>query len=973
METRDRRPLRSLGRVACAAILAVVALWQAGCGREFYREWANQDASQSVFEKSRDPRWRLDMFSVDPPALSRYGDPYDPDRPPAPPDDYASEQTSPVSQWPDNRLLVPPEGTAYIDMLEIWQSKRPAPPKPGEHVRLPFQIERDKAAAAAKPGAAPGNGTTKPPTPPAAGTPSPFSPSTGAGATPANGTRNVPGAAPATPPATAPGSATPPAAANSGPNAPAMSPIPVPANGPAIPATTAPASGTTPSAVKPQAAAQGKARDAGVMLSAFQETGLPLPVPQPGRTSSGVQPNQPPPRLATPPIGMDPEPGNRDLAQPINPRPDLSPDQYRASEAVASELAGILVPGAIDFNDAQAAGLPVNSKPYVVTMEQAFTLAMINSRAYQYNLENVYLNALAVTLQRFAFMPQFYAGLAPLQGVALGGGPSPGGGIPSPNPVNQFIYQTAETGQQLSALNLGAVAGAGKVFDSGVRLIGGFASQLIFNFASKNSAPTVKSYLPMSMVLPFLKGGGRAVTLENLTMAERNLLYSIRAFAKFRQEFVVYMLVGGTPVTNLGAATQTPGFSGGGNNDPATGFINCLEDVQIVENNRRNIASYEQFKTVYTELIKGESSGLTQLQLDQVDNSLQQARQSLVGARTTYRSDNDNFKLQMGLPPDTPLILDRRLTKRFREVYNGVDEWQRDPKRDLKDLPLYADSLPKLEDVIIDGRSVLRVYNFNKTGIDTEDTLEDLLVAAERTALEHRLDLMNARAQLYDSWRAIKVAANALQGVFNVALTNQFITPPTTNNPFAFVEQAKQFSLVVNAELPLVRVNERNTFRAALIGYQRQRRSLQSTEDTIKVAIRNDMRNMHSNYLQYEILKRSFILLIRQKDQAFEQIIAPPAGTTASTQGAVQTNNLTSAQSQLLSTENSLITAWYQFQTQRLALYRDLGTMPYDEWEAFHELFPDEPLSPGAADAARGAGATRVAAERPEPAAAGRR
>ena len=130
---------------------------------------------------------------------------------------------------------------------------------------------------------------------------------------------------------------------------------------------------------------------------------------------------------------------------------------------------------------------------------------------------------------------------------------------------------------------------------------------------------------------------------------------------------------------------------------------------------------------------------------------------------------------------------------------------------------------------------------------------------------------------------------------------------------------------------------------------------------------------MHSWYLQYEILKRSFILLIRQKDQAFEQIIAPPSGTTASTQGAVQTNNLTSAQSQLLSTENSLITAWYQFQTQRLALYRDLGIMPYDEWEAFHELFPDEPLSPGADAAVRGAGATRAAAEHPEPAAAGGR
>ena len=62
----------------------------------------------------------------------------------------------------------------------------------------------------------------------------------------------------------------------------------------------------------------------------------------------------------------------------------------------------------------------------------------------------------------------------------------------------------------------------------------------------------------------------------------------------------------------------------------------------------------------------------------------------------------------------------------------------------------------------------------------SEDQLEDLLLAAERIAMEHRLDLMNERAQLYDAWRQIKVTANALQGVFNVTLTNQFITPPGT-------------------------------------------------------------------------------------------------------------------------------------------------------------------------------------------------
>jgi len=196
-------------------------------------------------------------------------------------------------------------------------------------------------------------------------------------------------------------------------------------------------------------------------------------------------------------------------------------------------------------------------------------------------------------------------------------------------------------------------------------------------------------------------------------------------------------------------------------------------------------------------------------------------------------------------------------------------------------------------------------------------------------------------------------------------LTNTFQTPQNNTNPFAFVDQAKTFSLVFNAELPLVRVNERNQFRSALIGYERQRRSLQSTEDTIKQQIRVDVRNYVQLYIQYEIAKLNLVLFTRQKDQAFEQIIAPPAGATAQNQGAVQTNNLTQAQGQLINTENTLITAWYQFQTARLALYRDLGTLPYDEWEAFHELFPNEPISPGADAAARGAGVARASAAGP--------
>ena len=117
--TRSAEPAR-LGILAMAVVAPI------GCTREFYREWANQDVTEAVFEKTRDPRWRLDTFSVEPPALSRFADPYDQDFPPAPPDDPAAEALSPVPQWPDHRLIVPAEGTGYLDLLERWKDEQDA-------------------------------------------------------------------------------------------------------------------------------------------------------------------------------------------------------------------------------------------------------------------------------------------------------------------------------------------------------------------------------------------------------------------------------------------------------------------------------------------------------------------------------------------------------------------------------------------------------------------------------------------------------------------------------------------------------------------------------------------------------------------------------------------------------------------------------------------------------------------------------
>ena len=103
----------------------------------------------------------------------------------------------------------------------------------------------------------------------------------------------------------------------------------------------------------------------------------------------------------------------------------------------------------------------------------------------------------------------------------LSQGGTGGGGFPGLNPANTFKYSTRATGLPASGLSLGTVAGVGKAFGAGGKLVMGFANQVVFNFIGKNAAqPSVQSSLPLSFVQPFLAGGGRAVTLEPLTQAD---------------------------------------------------------------------------------------------------------------------------------------------------------------------------------------------------------------------------------------------------------------------------------------------------------------------------------------------------------------------------------------------------------------------------------------------------------------------
>ena len=646
--------------------------------------------------------------------------------------------------------------------------------------------------------------------------------------------------------------------------------------------------------------------------------------------------------------------------------------------AEATGLASVLVPNVPPMNESEAAGLPKDYKAYKLDMQRAWLLALINGRYYQYQLEALYEAALPVTLQRFAFEPQFYAGMSPVTGVPQTGGAGTtgasisGGSFPTAtglSTANSFSYATryAPTGQ-VSTLNLGTVAGFGKLFNSGGQLLMGFASELVFNFAGKSpQQPTVLSALPFSFVQPLLRGGGRAVILEPLTNEERQLLYQVREFAQFRQQFFVVTLTGGT-VQNFGQGFQLSGFSTAGNVDPVVGYIPAAFNVVQVEIDRRNVAFYINLVKLYQELIQGEASGLSQLQVDQVMSSLIGARQTLFNDKVTYRNQLDQFKMQLGMPPDITIVMDQKfLGEPFYRVFNAVDDWQKRSDRQLSELPGIIGKIPQLQDIDIDGRSVLGIYRNYRASRDGRIRGRGRgrpggSVAGRgpgRAGVPPGPDERSCPA--LRRLAADPRHGQCPQGGAQRRPDQQRLHRPLHHQPICLPQPGQELQPGAQRRVAAGADERAEQLPDGADQLPAAAPQLMVAEDNLKVQLRTDMRKVHSPYIAYEINKRNYELNVRLKDQAFEQIVAPPAGgtqgTAQSANAATQTTNLLNFQRTAYGSQGGLIRGYESYQTNRLIFYRDIGTLPYDEWEAFSELFPTEyhgpiirPRPPGGRD-----------------------
>ncbi len=137
-----------------------------------------------------------------------------------------------------------------------------------------------------------------------------------------------------------------------------------------------------------------------------------------------------------------------------------------------------------------------------------------------------------------------------------------------------------------------------------------------------------------------------------------------------------------------------------------------------------------------------------------------------------------------------------------------------------------------------------------------------------------RLDWMNNRATVVNTWRLITFNANALRSNLTVQLSGNLGT--VRNNIVSFDPNDGNMTASLRFDPPFTRLLERNNYRQSLINYQQDRRTLIQFEDSINQTLRQDLRTLRQLRLNLEIQRRAVAIAVRRVDKTLEDLNQPP-------------------------------------------------------------------------------------------------
>ncbi len=144
-------------------------------------------------------------------------------------------------------------------------------------------------------------------------------------------------------------------------------------------------------------------------------------------------------------------------------------------------------------------------------------------------------------------------------------------------------------------------------------------------------------------------------------------------------------------------------------------------------------------------------------------------------------------------------------------------------------------------------------------------------------------------------------------------------------------------------------------------GIRNEGPSREDDQIQLELRVRRQLRRLLETQIAYDGEKHGYELAARLKDQAFERLVTSSRSAPSSRSALL--GALLDHAAEIRQAEIRLVGLWTNFRAQRLALYREIGALPYDNWISFYEDLstgaaieagrPDAPRDPPAAGAGR--------------------
>ena len=277
---------------------------------------------------------------------------------------------------------------------------------------------------------------------------------------------------------------------------------------------------------------------------------------------------------------------------------------------------------------------PVPDAGQGLTLAQIVELASRNSREYQTQKEQLYTAALSVSLLRYEYELKF---------------------SPSGNGAALNYASNRDNGVTVNRLDIPSAYQIEKTLASGGQLLARFANDVLLTFNGPDGFTyDVGSELLFDFTQSILQ---RDIVLEPLSQAERDLVYAVRDYTRFRKEFFF----------NLASQYY--------------GILRIYRTIEIDSQNYFSLVrTVEQSRA---EIQAGVQNAPNQVAADQYEQSMLSGRRTLITSCIELEQALDRLKLVMGLPTEQPIDISLQeleqltLQDETEVVAERVQRWRR--------------------------------------------------------------------------------------------------------------------------------------------------------------------------------------------------------------------------------------------------------------------------------------------------------